>query len=175
LQSVVARPGVPSSLVATLGEAYLRAERLPEAEATLKMAIARDAKDAESLAALGDVYMHEKKLDLAENVERRAIAIDPGRGEFHAALSEVYAQENRDELASEECMVALQCNVPKSLEANLKYNLACFDARLGRERECLFWLRQALEAGFNDVELMRKDPDLASVRDLPAFRELFQQ
>jgi len=35
-------------------------------------------------------------------------------------------------------------------------------------------LRQALEAGFNDVEFMRKDPDLASVRDLPAFRELFQ-
>jgi hypothetical protein len=39
----------------------------------------------------------------------------------------------------------------------------------------LFWLRQALEAGFNDVEFMRKDPDLASVRHLPAFRELFQQ
>ncbi len=174
LQSAAARPGVPSSLLATLGEAYLRAERLPEAEATLKTAIARDPKDAESFASLGEVYVHEKKLDLAENVERRAIALDPGRGEFHAALSEVYGQENRDDLASEECMVALQCNVPKNLEVTLKYNLACFDARLGRQRECLFWLRQAFEAGFHDLELMRKDPDLESVRDLPAFRELFQ-
>jgi tetratricopeptide (TPR) repeat protein len=124
---------------------------------------------------LGEVYMHEKKLDLAEDVEKRAIALDPGRGEFHAALSEVYSQENRDDLASEECVAALQRNVPKDLEKTLKYNLACFDARLGRERECLFWLRQALEAGFNDIEFMRKDPDLATVRDLPAFKELFEQ
>ncbi len=175
LESAVARPGVPPGLLATLGEAYLRAERLPDAEASLKLAIARDPKDAESLAALGEVYMHEKKLDLAENVEKRAIAIDPGRGEFHAALSEVYGQENRDDLAGQECMAALQRNVPKDLEATLKYNLACFDARLGRERDCLFWLRQALEAGFSDVEFMRKDPDLASVRDLPAFKDLFQQ
>ena len=174
LESAVARPGVPPGLLATLGEAYLRAERLPDAEASLKMAIVGDPRDAESVASLGEVYMHEKKLDLAESAEKRAIAIDPGRGEFHAALSEVYGQENRDKLAVEECMEALQRNVPKSLERTLKYNLACFDARLGRERECLFWLRQALEAGFNDVDLMRKDPDLASVRDLPAFRELFQ-
>ena len=175
LQSAIARPGAPPNVFATLGEAYLRVERFADAETSLKTALARDPKDAESLVALGEVYVREKKLDLAENVDRQAIAIDPGRGEFHAALSEVYGQENRDELASQECMEALERNVPKSLEATLKYNLACFDARLGRERECLFWLRQALEAGFNDVEFMRKDPDLASVRHLPAFRELFQQ
>jgi tetratricopeptide (TPR) repeat protein len=175
LKSAASRPGVSAGLLATLGEAYLREDRFGDAEAILKSAIAREPANVEALSALGEVYLHEKKLDLAESIEKQAIAIDPGRGELHAALSEVYGQENRDDLASQECVEALERDVPKSLEATLKYNLACFSARLGRERECLFWLRQALEAGFNDVEFMRKDPDLASVRGLPAFRELFEQ
>jgi Tfp pilus assembly protein PilF len=162
-------------LFEALGEGYLRAEAYGDAEAAFQTAIAKAPKDAGARAALGDAYFHEKKLDAAEKEIKAAIALDPGRAEFHVALSEVYGEGNRDEKAAEECVAALERGVNRTLEATLKYNLACFNARLHRERECLYWLRQALEAGFNDIDFMRKDPDLASVRDLPAFRELFQK
>lgn len=175
LQGAAARPGAPATLLSALGDAYLRAGQLPNAEQSFKGALAHTPKNAEVQAALGEVYLREKKLDQAEAAEKAAIALDPARGEFHAALSEVYGERNLDEAAAAECIEALERTVPKSLEATLKYNLACFNARLGHQRDCLFWLRQALEAGFSDIEFMRRDPDLESVRDLPAFRELFEQ
>jgi tetratricopeptide (TPR) repeat protein len=175
LKTGAARPGAPAALYAALGEGYLRAEAYGEAEAAFQEAIAKDPKDSAPYAALGEVYFHEKKLDVAERQIQKAISLDPGRAEYHVALSEVYGEGKQDEKAVQECIAALERGVNKTLEATLKYNLACFNARLGRERECLFWLRQAFEAGFNDVEFMRKDPDLATVRDLPAFQDLFQQ
>lgn len=174
LKSASQRPGAPASLLAALGEAYARSEQLPESEAAFRSAIAKAPKEADLHAALADTYRQEKKLDAALAEALQAVALDPGRGELEATLSEIYADRQENQLAAQASVAALERGVPKSLEATLKYNLACFDARLGRERECLYWLRLAFEAGFNDVEYMRKDPDLASVRGLPAFRELFE-
>ncbi len=186
LKTAAARPGAPASLYVALGEGFLHAEAYGDAEAAFQQAIAKDPKDATARAALGDAYFHEKRYPDAEKALDQAIALDPARAEYHVALSEVYgelsslqgtgtASAQLDQRAADECIAALERGVPKPLEATLKYNLACFNARLGRQRECLFWLRQAFEAGFNDVEFMRKDPDLASVRDLPAFQELFRR
>ncbi|MHB1846535.1 MAG: TPR end-of-group domain-containing protein, partial [Deltaproteobacteria bacterium] len=103
----------------------------------------------------------------------RAAELDPAEGEIHAVLSEIYGELNRYADAAHECMQALQREIPKPLSATLKYNLACYQARLGHERESLWWLRQALEAGFDDVELLKRDPDLAAIRNTAAFKALF--
>jgi tetratricopeptide (TPR) repeat protein len=175
LKAAVARPGAPASLYAALGEGYLRSEAYADAEAVFRTAIGKDPKDGSLHAALGEAYLREEKYGPAEKEIGEAIRIDPMRAEYHAALSEVFGATKQDEKAARESMEALERGVPKTLDATLKYNLACYNARMGRERECLYWLRQAFEAGFNDVDFMRKDPDLASVRDLPAFKELFQK
>jgi hypothetical protein len=50
------------------------------------------------------------------------------------------------------------------------YNAACCEARLGRTEAALTDLEQSLRLGFNDLELLRTDEDLASLRSHPRFK-----
>lgn len=52
------------------------------------------------------------------------------------------------------------------------YNAACCLSRLHRQLDGLEALAGALEAGFEDVQQIRRDPDLATLREHPAFEGL---
>lgn len=52
------------------------------------------------------------------------------------------------------------------------YNLACSLALLGQKDESLEMLSKSIEMGYNDYEWMKKDNDLASLRDDPRFDSL---
>jgi beta-lactamase regulating signal transducer with metallopeptidase domain/tetratricopeptide (TPR) repeat protein len=52
------------------------------------------------------------------------------------------------------------------------YNTACALALDGQDSAALDALREALDAGFDDPELMRRDGDLDSIRALPPYRDL---
>lgn len=52
------------------------------------------------------------------------------------------------------------------------YNVACSLARDGDEDGAVRWLQEAAEAGWAELEQADTDPDLASIRALPAWAEL---
>lgn len=54
------------------------------------------------------------------------------------------------------------------------YNLACTYALLKRIDESLSALRRAVELGYTDFDYVRKDPDLANLRQTPKFREFLE-
>ncbi|MGQ9661518.1 MAG: TPR end-of-group domain-containing protein, partial [Kiritimatiellia bacterium] len=54
------------------------------------------------------------------------------------------------------------------------YNLACAYALEGRLDEALSHLEQAVRKGFRDVEQMKKDQDLASLRGRPEFHKILE-
>jgi beta-lactamase regulating signal transducer with metallopeptidase domain/tetratricopeptide (TPR) repeat protein len=54
------------------------------------------------------------------------------------------------------------------------YNTACALALKGDKASALDYLQKALEAGFDDVGLFRKDDDLDNVRGEPRYRELLK-
>jgi predicted esterase len=60
--------------------------------------------------------------------------------------------------------------VPRS--PGVDYNIACAYARSGRAKEALAALRRAVEKGFTDAALLKSDPDLDSLRELPEFQQL---
>jgi len=52
-------------------------------------------------------------------------------------------------------------------DKNASYNLACLYAKQNNREESVGWLKKSIENGFNDWELIRKDPDLDSIRNTP--------
>lgn len=54
----------------------------------------------------------------------------------------------------------------------LAYNVACCEARLGRTEVAMDWLVKAIEGGFDDVDLLDDDEDLAPLRQHPFWPEL---
>jgi tetratricopeptide (TPR) repeat protein len=57
-------------------------------------------------------------------------------------------------------------------DAGVRYNVACLLALEGQEARALDELAAVLQAGFGNRDWIRQDPDLASLRGLPRFREL---
>ena len=53
-----------------------------------------------------------------------------------------------------------------------RYNLGCSYAMLGRIEEALSTLKEAVDLGYRDGDLMREDEDLAKLRGEPRFEEL---
>ncbi len=52
------------------------------------------------------------------------------------------------------------------------YNLACLRARQGSAPQALDELRLTVDSGFADTSALRRDPDLATVRNIPGFQEV---
>ncbi len=57
-------------------------------------------------------------------------------------------------------------------DAGVRYNLACSLALTGNPAEALSELARAVGLGYRDFAHMRRDPDLKSLRGLPAFEAL---
>ncbi|PTL81905.1 DUF6624 domain-containing protein [Vitiosangium sp. GDMCC 1.1324] len=59
--------------------------------------------------------------------------------------------------------------------ANSLYGAACSAALEGQKAEALIWLERSADAGFAEAEHMKKDPDLASLREDPAFARVVER
>lgn len=55
------------------------------------------------------------------------------------------------------------------------YNLACVQSRLNAPRDAVLSLAHAVDYGFADRLKLLRDPDLAGVRELPAFQQVLAQ
>ena len=56
--------------------------------------------------------------------------------------------------------------------ASAMYNLACTYALKGDSERGLKWLDRSVNAGFDDSDKFRDDPDIASLRDDPRFKQI---
>lgn len=55
------------------------------------------------------------------------------------------------------------------------YNTACLYARIGDKKEAMRYLREAVDAGYNEFPRMEVDYDLDPLRDMPEYRELMSR
>jgi len=57
---------------------------------------------------------------------------------------------------------------------SLDYNIACHYALAGETGQGMEWLKKAIDHGHNNWELIKEDPDLQNLRELPEFFELLK-
>ena len=81
-------------------------------------------------------------------------------------------EDKRYAEAAAKCAEALALPLPAETLGNLRYNLACAQAQLGKKAEALASLAAAAQYGWDDVDHMQADADLASLRSEQAFKDL---
>lgn len=59
-----------------------------------------------------------------------------------------------------------------SSNATAMYNIACAYAKMSQANESLNWLDRAVKAGFAPLSQIQSDEDLASLRELPKYKEI---
>ncbi|MEW5735941.1 MAG: tetratricopeptide repeat protein [Thermodesulfobacteriota bacterium] len=98
-----------------------------------------------------------------------ALLLSPGMADAANNLGLFYLSEKNLPKAREYFLRALSADA-KSVAA--LYNMACLESVSGNPDEAVRRLGQAADAGFSDRALAETDPDLAPVRELPAFTTL---
>jgi len=160
-----------------LGRSLFASGRFQEAAAAADRAITANADDynmyipyMNALERLGDLQAAERFRQREMQVLEQQLELMPEDVRARILLAADYAYLGREEDAVRhlQMAVALRPNDPMVL-----YNAACTYGVLGRKAETLETLKRAKEAGYANLDWIRKDPDLACVRDTPEFKVLF--
>ncbi|RJS27907.1 hypothetical protein DRW03_00280 [Corallococcus sp. H22C18031201] len=94
----------------------------------------------------------------------------PGRSQVR--IADALLHQNKPE---EALVLYTQAWSAGNRDGDAAYAAACATGRSGRKAETLAWLSKAAEAGYRDVEWMKKDDDLASLRAEPEFTALLER
>jgi len=160
-----------------LGRALFASGRFQEAAAIAERAIEANGDDynmyipfMNSLERLGDMKAANRFRDGEMKVLEQQLELVPEdvRARILLAGDYAYIGKAEDAVRHLQMAVALRPDDPSIL-----YNAACTYGVLQRKTEALEMLRRAKEAGYANVDWIRKDPDLACIQDTPEFNTLF--
>jgi tetratricopeptide (TPR) repeat protein len=160
-----------------LGRSFFASGRFQDAANVAERAIEANGDDynmyipyMNALERLGDLQAAERFRQREMQVLEQQLELVPEDVRARILLASDYAYLGRGEDAIRhlQMAVALRPNDPMVL-----YNAACAYGVLQRKGETLETLKRAKEAGYANVDWIRKDPDLACVHDTPEFKALF--
>ncbi len=118
---------------------------------------------------LGRIYQAAGMIDRAIEQYDKTVKLNPGMIEGLNLLAVLYAETGQDEKATG-AMEKLAEMLPEN--ETIYYNLACLYARQNRTEKAVTALRTAVEKGYDRWGHIKSDPDLASIRHTPYYREL---
>jgi serine/threonine protein kinase/Tfp pilus assembly protein PilF len=107
-----------------------------------------------------------RRIDALENHLKKVP--EDARARIHLGIMYVAAGRNEDALRETKLAMLLRPN-----EATVLYNAACAFCTMRQKTEALDALRRAWDAGFRDVDWVRRDPDLELLRGDPEFERLY--
>ncbi|HKR13514.1 MAG TPA: transglutaminase domain-containing protein [Pyrinomonadaceae bacterium] len=145
---------------------------LEDAEQLVATQPQRMKTSARANVALGNIYLYNERYVLGLKFMNQAAQIDPKLVDARIGMSDAYIRLSQlsQALAAADHAVKLD---PES--GNAVYRRACALARLGRRKEALAALEKALELDATVRFMIADDPDLNTLRSLPAFKKLMDQ
>jgi len=162
-----------------LGRIYHRTDRDQEAIEPYKKVIALNPDfygahmDLKTVyERLGDKENYERVLRNELQVYPRYLARYPGDPRAHIFYAIALVRAGRIEEGKKEAARAIELNPSDPL---MLYNTACFYAKLGEKRLALDSLKNAILAGLEDYDWIRRDPDLESIRNEPEYIALIEK
>src|SRR5271165_144943 len=170
------------------GIAYHQMLELDLAKKYYEKAAKVNPKYAEAVNNLGTVYYARKNYRRALSEYKRALQIDATSASFYSNLGTAHFARKEYKEAGEAWQHALELDADvfehrgtqgvilqeRNVEERAKfhYYMAKLYVKRGDNDHALQYLRMALEEGLKDRKKLPDDPELAAIRDLPAFKEL---
>ncbi len=151
-------------LLASRGEA-------DESLAGIKKALDSDPQNAGLYVKLGNMYRNGGDLNRAVESYEKALSMEPGNMGALSNLAVVHAGRGEYDKALDVLKKVIEIK-PES--AGAYYNIACIYARQGKVEESVKWLKAAVERGFADWGLLKKDRDLESIRGTAYYEDLMR-
>ena len=173
-----------------LGIAYHQMLQLDTARKYYVQAIRLNAKYAEAINNLGTIYYARKQYRRAIGQYNKAIKLAPTSASIYSNLGTAEFSRKKYKEASDAYQKALELDPEvfehrnasgtllqeRSVEERAKfhYYLAKTYAKAGNQERALQYIRKAIEEGFKDREKFTKEPEFASLKELPEFQELLK-
>ncbi len=163
----------PGNVRAQKALSYLLAKRnkIEESVAGLNKELENESNKLGLFVKLGDIYQSGGDLGKAAENYERVVSIEPLNIHALNRLSRIYSDwgEYEKALDAMEKVIKVQPDI-----ADTYYNIACIYAKQNKVDESISWLKQAIEKGFNNWDLLKKDPDIASIRNTTFINELIK-
>ena len=135
----------------------------------LKDAIAMDPENASPYFELAKLWFRHNRLEQAALLCSQGLEKDPANPVGLNQLGKIRMDQGRfveAEMLLLETARVLGDNVPSL------YNLACMYSRQNKNKEAVYYLKAAVDKGFNAWDLLRTDPDLENARNTADFQTL---
>jgi hypothetical protein len=177
-------PSLLESIALTISKRIVKAERKLEEDVEELEKLRNRSKAADraiQVIELADAYRRWKRWGLALQAYDQAIAIEPENPHHYLQKSLVYADQGDEEHSKKQkadLYDAAMEWVERALLVDKKYGRAYYDRACYRrlknssEEEVLDDLRKAFQLNDNMKNLAKFDPDLRSLQEKEAFKEL---
>lgn len=177
-------------LMNKLGIAYSQLKYYPEAGIAFERAIVLDRKFAFAYNNLGTVYFATGDKGKAERYFKKAIVLQENTASFHINLGTLYFEKGKYEKGMAELRkgfmldpavigrgegVALASSTARNTSTEKSYFMARVYASMGDVDRTVENLQQALNAGFTNIDAIRKEPDFDKVRQDTKFVAFMRQ
>jgi non-specific serine/threonine protein kinase len=161
-----------------LGRALFSSDRYAEAAEIADKAIEANGDDYNlyipyynALQRMGQTERAHTVAMRHSTVLERQLELNPDDVRARILLAARYAELQRGEEAVQHLQIAAAL---RPNDTNVLYNAACTYGLLQRKREALDTLKQALAAGFGNIDWAARDPDLTCIHNDPEFLALLK-
>jgi non-specific serine/threonine protein kinase len=162
-----------------LGRAYFASDRFEEAAMIVEQALEANGDDYNtyipyrvSLERLGRKAEALKVRERQTRALERQLELVPDDVRARILLSVGYAHVGRTDDAIAQLQRAVQL---RPNDGNTLYNATCVYGILDRKADALEMLARAIKAGYANFDWVKRDPDLAGIKDDPEFQRLTRQ
>src|SRR5882724_4240558 len=167
----------PASVLfqSNLAYAYDRQGRVDDAVTAYRKVIELDPKNSVARNNLANLYSKKGQYDDAVREFEDLLQLDPANATARANLESVTRNKGIDRQRQDQIGAALKAAEASPKDPRPAYDAARAYARLGDPDNAFAWLERALNLGYDRLDYLSADPDLASLRKDPRFTKLLDE
>ena len=145
--------------------------RIEDSVAGLRKELENESNKLGLYVKSGDIYQSGGDLGKAAENYERVVLIEPLNVHSLNRLASIYSNWGEYEKALDAMrkVIKVQPDI-----ADTYYNIACIYAKQNMTKESISWLNQAIDKGFKNWDQIKKDPDLAYIRNTSYVIELIK-